>query len=43
MTKFKLSGFGVEYAIAIFKPAIVQLKYEIRNEMLISLFNTLQL
>ena len=39
MTKFKLSNFVVGHAIVIFKHAIVQLKYEIRNEMLILLFN----
>ena len=38
-TKFKLSNFVVEHAIVIFKHAIVQLKYEIRNRMLILLFN----
>ena len=45
-TKFKLSNFVVEHAvvifehaIVIFKDAIVQLKYEIRNGMLILLFN----
>ena len=38
-TKFKLSNFVVEHAIVIFKLAIVQLKYEIRNGMLILLFN----
>ena len=45
-TKFNLSNFVVEHAIAIsehanviFKHAIVQLKYEIRNGMLILLFN----
>ena len=38
-TKFKLSNFVVEHAIVIFKHAIVQLKYEIRNGMLILLFN----
>ena len=39
MTKFKLSNFVVEHAIVIFKHALVQLKYEIRNGMLILLFN----
>ena len=34
-TKFKLSNFVVEHAILILKHAIVQLKYEIRNGMLI--------
>ena len=38
-TKFKLSNFVVEHAIVIFKYAIVQLKYEIRNGMLILFFN----
>ena len=45
-TKFKLSNFVAEHAIVIsehaiviFKCAIVQLKYEIRNGMLILLFN----
>ena len=38
-TKFKLSNFVVQHAIVIFKHAIVQLKYEIRNGMLILLFN----
>ena len=45
-TKFKLSNFVVEHAIVIFEHAIVifkhaifQLKYEIRNGMLILLFN----
>ena len=33
-TEFKLSNFVVEHAIVIFKHAIVQLKYEIRNGML---------
>ena len=37
--KFKLSNFIVEHAIVIFKHAIVQLKFEIRNGMLIMLFN----
>ena len=45
-TKFKLSNFVVEHAIAIFeyaimifKHAIVPLKYEIRNGMLVLSFN----
>ena len=35
----KLSNFDVEHAVVIFKHAIVQLKYEIINGMLILLFN----
>ena len=35
MTKFKLSNFHVEHAVLIFKHAIVQLKYKIRNGMVI--------
>ena len=45
-SKFKLSNFVAEHAIVIFEHAImifqhaiVQLKYEIRNGMLILLFN----
>ena len=38
-TKFKLLSFDVEHAIVIFKHGIVQMKYEIRNRMLILLFN----
>ena len=37
--KIQIVQFDVEDAIVIFKHAIVQLKYEIRNGMLILLFN----